>query len=340
MKHYVATMLALVLWLVFVPASLAGDDPAISADAEYGRIKEVYVTVGALDVDGINSAIQSFTLNLYAQFRWHDPTLAHGGEVSVRKNLTEIDAPRFILLNRQRSWSSLLNVVDISPNGDVLYRMRLWGDFSQIMHLQEFPLDSHLFEVPIVALGEVGKEIILLQDPELDSFMASELSVADWTIGNWTAEAKPIEMIQGKPMNGFVYAFEGERTSGHYFIKYIIPLFLIVAMSWVVFWIDPVEGSSQLGVAVTAVLTLIAYHIALTSKLPDISYLTRMDLFVFGSTLLVFSSLIEVVVTSRLASTARIELARMIDVVCRLAFPAVYAVIAYLSLVSGLGASM
>ena len=95
-----------------------------------------------------------------------------------------------------------------------------------------------------------------------------------------------------------------------------------------------------MGVAVTAVLTLIAYHIALTSKLPDISYLTRMDLFVFGSTLLVFSSLIEVVITSRLASAARVELARWIDVVCRVAFPVICSVVAYISLVSGLGASM
>jgi hypothetical protein len=137
-----------------------------------------------------------------------------------------------------------------------------------------------------------------------------------------------------------VFTFVGERISRHYFIKYIIPLILIVAMSWVVFWIDPAEAASQLGVSVTSVLTLIAYHIALTSKLPDISYLTRMDLFIFGSTLLVFSSLIEVVITSRLANGGRLVLARWIDTVCRLAFPAVYAAIAYLALIANIGAAM
>jgi hypothetical protein len=93
-------------------------------------------------------------------------------------------------------------------------------------------------------------------------------------------------------------------------------------------------------VSVTSVLTLIAYHIALTGKLPDISYLTRMDLFLFGSTLLVFLSLIEVVATSRLAKSGRLELARRFDIVCRVAFPLGYALIGYGALVAGIGASL
>jgi hypothetical protein len=340
MPRSVAITLLFLLSCFTATAALASTGIAGVEPEEEETPLEVYVSMGVLDVDGINSATQSFTLNLYVQFRWHDPALAHGGRSIIRENLSDIQAPRFLLLNRQRSWSSLLNVVDISPDGDVLYRMRLWGDFSQIMRLQEFPLDTHSFEIPVVGLGYSGELVTLVQDPESNSFMGKEFSVADWTIKSWTAEPKPIEMIEDMTLNGFVFTFVGERISRHYFIKYIIPLILIVAMSWVVFWIDPAEGASQLGVSVTSVLTLIAYHIALTSKLPDISYLTRMDLFIFGSTLLVFSSLIEVVLTSRLATGGRLVLARWIDTVCRLAFPAVYAAIGYMSLIAGFGATM
>ena len=107
-------------------------------------------------------------------------------------------------------------------------------------------------------------------------------------------------------------------------------------MSWVVFWVDPSEAGTQLNVAVTTVLTLIAYHIALSNKLPDIPYVTRMDLLVFGSTLLVFLSLIEVVTTSRLGKTDRLVLAQNIDVACRIIFPILYCVLAYFSLYRGL----
>jgi hypothetical protein len=301
---------------------------------------KVYVAMGILDIDGIDSAVQSFTVNLFIQFRWHDPRLAHDGDSAIRTQLADIHAPRFLLLNKQKTWSSLLNVVDISPNGEALYQQRLWGDFSQIMRLQEFPLDSHTFEIPIIAIGNAGESITLLQDPLEHSSIAREFSVADWFITNWKAEPRTVTLSEYKSVDGFVYSFDGKRRSAHYLIKFIIPLFLIVAMSWVVFWIDPSQGSSQLGVAVTAVLTLIAYHIALTGKLPDIAYLTRMDLFLFGSTLLVFSSLIEVVITSRLADSDRLEFARYIDITCRILFPLTYLLIAYLALVSSMGASM
>ena len=103
---------------------------------------------------------------------------------------------------------------------------------------------------------------------------------------------------------------------------------MIVVLSGVVFWLDPKEGGSQLGVAVTAFLTVIAYHIALSSKLPEISYLTRFDVFVFGVTLLVFLAMIEVVITTGLARTDRLKAARWLDRVCRVVFPATLALIA------------
>jgi hypothetical protein len=326
MRRFAAISLLLLLnLLVMAPAN---------------AVQQVYVTVGVLDVDAINSADQSFTLNIFAQFRWQDPLLAHDGDSIVRRQLTDIPAPRFLLLNQQRSWSTLLNVVDITPQGEAVYRMRLWGDFSQIMRLREFPFDSHVFEVPVIAIAHTTGAVELLADPKMPSFMADQLSVADWTIDNWTAEPRKIEITRGDITNGFVFAFEAKRISSHYLIKFIIPLFLIVAMSWVVFWIDPAESGSQLSVSVTSVLTLIAYHIALTGKLPDISYLTRMDLFLFGSTLLVFLSLIEVVATSRLAKSGRLELARRFDIVCRVAFPLGYGLIGYGALVAGIGASL
>jgi hypothetical protein len=156
--------------------------------------------------------------------------------------------------------------------------------------------------------------------------------VTDWEIQEWQGKSQDLELTRNNAVPGFVFTFRAERIYNNYLIKFIIPLILISAMSWVVFWIDPTESGSQLSVAVTTVLTLIAYNIALSSKLPEIPYLTRMDLLLFGSTLLVFSALIEVVFTSRLAKTGRLELARKTDLTCRILFPAMYLLIATASL--------
>ncbi len=318
----------LTFWLAMATLLLALAPGVLSANEQ----DEIYVTVGVLDVDAIRSADQSFTINVIVQFRWTDPDLAHEGEDNIRRNLNEISAPRFLLLNRQKTWSTLLNVVDISPEGEAVYRMRLWGDFSQPLALHDFPFDTHKFSIPVVALKHGGGEAKLLPDPEGESFIAEQLSVADWRVLNWSGDAQQIRITRDESAEGFVFSFTAKRIYNHYVIKFIIPLILIVMMSWIVFWIDPEEAGSQLSVAVTAALTLIAYHIALAGKLPDIPYLTRMDMFLFGSTLLVFSALLEVVFTSRMARGGHIIGARRLDRICRALFPAVYVVIGLWSL--------
>lgn len=147
----------------------------------------------------------------------------------------------------------------------------------------------------------------------MDSSIAENLSVADWDVSNMQGQPRDVTLANGLRLPGFVFSFKGRRLLHHYIVKAIIPLALIVMMSWVVFWIDPKQVTNQLSVAVKTVLTLIAYHFALSGRLPEIPYLTHMDKFLFGSAVLVFMSLIEVVTTSHLIGTNKLIMARRID---------------------------
>jgi len=79
-------------------------------------------------------------------------------------------------------------------------------------------------------------------------------------------------------------------------------------------------------------LTLIAFRFAIDGSLPMISYLTRLDTFVMASTVLVFLSLFEVVITSRLAKTGRNEQAIRLDLWSRLLFPGAFVLVMVLAL--------
>jgi gamma-aminobutyric acid receptor subunit beta len=116
------------------------------------------------------------------------------------------------------------------------------------------------------------------------------------------------------------------RSMQHYILKVILPLVLIVIMSWTVFWIDPNEAGTQISVAVTSMLTLIAYRFAIDTQLPRLPYMTRLDAFILISTLLVFLSLIEVLLTTILDNKQQIERAKTIDRYCRVIFPVIFAV--------------
>jgi hypothetical protein len=97
-------------------------------------------------------------------------------------------------------------------------------------------------------------------------------------------------------------------------------------MSWAVFWIDPLNASSQISIAMTSMLTLIAYRFAVDSQLPLLPYMTRLDAFILTSTFLVFFSLIEVVATIILDNTQKKKRAVRIDRYCRVIFPMIFAI--------------
>jgi hypothetical protein len=79
-------------------------------------------------------------------------------------------------------------------------------------------------------------------------------------------------------------------------------------------------GSRQ-GVAVTSMLTIIAYRFALAAKLPKLSYLTRFDFLLLGCTALVFLILIEVVAVHRFTGAGRTTAAARLDYGSRILFP-------------------
>ena len=95
-------------------------------------------------------------------------------------------------------------------------------------------------------------------------------------------------------------------------------------MSWTVFWIDPDQLGVQIGVATTSILTLIAFLFSLKALLPPVSYLTRMDMFIYGSLVLVFIALLEALTTCILAAHGKGGIARRFDWWCRGIFPAAF----------------
>ena len=117
-------------------------------------------------------------------------------------------------------------------------------------------------------------------------------------------------------------------------MKVILPLILIVMMSWVVFWIYPENAASQISALITSMLTLVAYRFAIDSQVPKVSYTTRMDEFIFMSTLLVFIALVQVIVTSTLARSNKVSTARKLDKMSRIVFPVMFFASVFLTLFS------
>ncbi len=328
-----ATLLVPIAWgePVPLPPSLqrpgAGDSPT-----------KVGVTAWFADISKIDSAAQSFSASLIFLLRWQDPALAHPGPDAKTYALEQIWHPRWIISNAGADLRDTLpETVDVAPDGGVVYRQRLIGTFNQPLNLRRFPFDSEIFTVNLVVLGyspqdvELTPDAISITNGLKGAIGRSEtITMQDWKVTSLKAQASPYHLMPGTEIAGYDIAFAASRLPQHYLLKVILPLILIVFMSWTVFWIDPTLGSSQISVAVTSMLTLIAYRFAIGAEVPKLPYLTLLDSFILLGSVMVFLSLIEVMITTRLALNNRVETARALDRHSRWAFPLAFAAVGFL----------
>ena len=95
-------------------------------------------------------------------------------------------------------------------------------------------------------------------------------------------------------------------------------------MSCASFWFKPSNVGARITIATSSVLTIIAYRLVLASLLPRLPYMTHMDFFAVGCTLIVFLVLTAIVMTSFFNERKDGSLVRKIDLCGRLFFPSAF----------------
>lgn len=329
----------LVLVVVFMAMSIrlarSAEAPAlIERPAPDSGPTEISVGMWVVDISSIDSAQQTFTAEIAVVLRWKDPRLAHTGNGVVRYPLEQIWHPRVGIVNETNSVSRKMpNSVEVEPDGTLTYRQLYAGAFTQPLRLQSFPFDRQTFRVQLVAVRYQSNEVMFVPDQvwirdglKGAGGISPSVTLPDWTIEKWKLKPLVYALAPRHQYSSYAFEFTASRNVQHYLLKVILPLVLIVIMSWAVFWIDPINASAQVSIAMTSMLTLIAYRFAIDSQLPVLPYMTRLDVFILASTLLVFFSLIEVVATIIFDNTQKKKRAVRIDRYCRVIFPAIFVI--------------
>lgn len=293
---------------------------------------QVSVGIWIVDINNIDSAQQNFTADVAMVLRWKDVRLAHTGTGAMHYALGEIWTPRVGIANETSSVvRKLPESAEVEPDGTVIYRQLYVGSFSQPLRLQSFPFDRQIFHIQFVAIRYQPDEVAFVPDEnwirdgvQQAAGASPSLTLADWTVERWDAKASVYVLTPRMQYSGYVFEFTARRNVEYYILKVILPLILIVMMSWSVFWTEPTNSNTQFSIAVTSMLTLIAYRFAVDNQLPRLPYMTRLDVFFLVSTLLVFFSLIEVLVTTILDNNDQLARAKKLDRYCRVIVPLIF----------------
>jgi len=321
------SFLSLLLISTMPAAAAGGDELAGTRPGPEGRPLTMTGALFLLDVSKIDGADQSFTADVFMMLQWKDERLASETDGLRRMSLDSVWNPRIQIINQRRVWKTFDEVVDVTPDGTVTYRQRYYGQFSAPLDLHDFPLDHHPFRLQLVIPSYRPDEIEFVPISEgLGEGKSPEMTIPDWSIGEFEIRTAPWAIIPGgRQIAGLEGVFEARRHLGFYIGKAFVSVAIIVFMSWVVFWIGAEHVGPRLSVAVTSMLTLVAYRFLLGQKLPPVSYLTRLDYFLLGSTVLVFAALIEVALTGAMNGKGRTDRAQAVNRSSRWVFPIAFA---------------
>jgi glycine receptor alpha-3 len=88
------------------------------------------------------------------------------------------------------------------------------------------------------------------------------------------------------------------RSLGYFITQIYIPSTLIVALSWVSFWLDRTAAPARVSLGITTVLTMVTFIWSTNASLPKISYIKGIDVYLVCCFFMTFASVIEYAMVS------------------------------------------
>ncbi len=282
-------------------------------------LTKVSVGIHVINISKINDIEQVFTIDFALRTSWQDHRLAQKPGIYI---LNDVWHPGVVILNQHGINKLLDDFVTADADGNVWYAQRFYGDLTLKLAVHNFPFDTHTLPIMIASAYYTPDEIEFIAD-EYGTGLAEELSLAGWTVDREVPFSTSAYRIAGRraELSQFDFELTARRLAGFYIWRVVVPLLLIIFMSWTVFYIDPNELESQITISVTSILTVIALQFTFVGILPKVSYLTRLDKFIQGATILIFLALIESITTSALTLGGKHALARRFDNWSRIIFP-------------------
>jgi len=194
---------------------------------------------------------------------------AFGAEMSRRGQLW----PQYTVINQQGNRWVQNRVVVIQPSGETVYLER----FSTTLQapdfdFRDFPFDEQKFFIRIDLL--TPEWMFVLREIEGYSEVGDKLGEEEWVVTDFATRFSRGEILQ-RPVSRFDFEFWAKRHVEYYFFRILLPLSVIIAVSWILFFLK--DYAKRVDAAGANLLLFIAFNFAISNDLPRLGYLTFLD---------------------------------------------------------------
>ena len=298
------------------------------------------------DINEIEESTETFEFEGALLLNWHDPRQAFDADAEgvaerVYKGSFQYSElyrgwkPQVFLANESGAYDRQGIVLRIEPDGTVWYLEEIDAVAESPMDLRFFPFDEQVLQIHFKFLGYGGDEVRFEPVDDYSKLLpqsGNPVGNAGWSIGSYAVSAgEDPSAIAGSQAIGksstLRIDIEAERRSGYLIRVVVLPLMLIVALSWVIFWMDRESLSNRINISFIALLTVVAFQIMVEQALPAIPDLTLMAGFLAINYLLLAATIIINIRVDQLDRAGRQAEGDALDLRCRWLFPLLYFVV-------------
>ena len=285
----------------------------------------VKIGVYLIDFEKIDELTLTQTIVGYMMLTWQDPRLAKGLAPELDRasvSLDDIWNPDVEIINQHVPRSIANWVITIQDDGTVVYEERFTAELSSDFDLRRFPFDRQRLHLKIESFRHDDSEMTFVTRA-MTVLMNPAAFLPDWIIDGVSEQFRAeTANPDGRPYSQYVYQIDVTRRRGYYFWNVFLPLAFITMLAWSVFFITPEDVSTRTTVAITALLTAIAFSLVVSGTRPRVSYLTYMDALFLNAYFLIFVATAAVIGAHYLIRrTGREDKAEWLSKVGRYSFP-------------------
>ncbi len=299
-----------------------------------------------LDINQIEDQAETFEFSGILTLRWKDSRQAFdpAAEGVAEKmylgnfqfnELSPSWYPEVVLRNVAGLFEKAGVVFRVSPDGTCLLTQSVNAVAKTRLNLRRYPFDRQLLEAEFMVLGFNNKEVVMEALP-MQEVNPSTIRIPQWNLKSISTIVRdtPASYLSDADMSStMILQMEVRRYAMFIMRLVVMPLFLVVILSWSVFWMDRASLGDRMSVSFVGLLTVVAYQIVLGDILPHISYVTLINGFLNFSFFIMCATVVANLIVGSYDRSGNPEAGDRLDKVCRWAFPLAYALLLALALI-------
>lgn len=297
------------------------------------------------NINAINDETLTFEFTGVLTLQWHDPRLSF--DPKQAGVIEKIYQGNYQFNELYPGWfpqEVLVNGSGFYEKNGVILRLRHDGTLTLIQTINavarddfsvgRFPFDTQTLEAVFVILGYDSHELVFRPAPEPCHLSAGMVQVPQWKISQVSIECRDqASTYLGRrgDVSSLLVKIDVQRRPFFIIRLVVLPLIIIVLLSFCVFWMDRSSVGDRISVSFIGILTGVAYQIVMSDLLPRIATFTLIHAFLNISFLAMCGT---VVVNLRVATLDRRghkEPGDLLDRRCRWIFPLTYFVLLILA---------